>query len=262
MKKKQEPASISEDSLMQQNSDIPRELLELKAVNRIKWTLLVDLSRKLQASSASIKAAVTSLLDREIFWDPNTQFEFLTGINEGVDSASSLILLLSLLSRAETGSLALKRDPHELQEILSIVQEHFSKNYPKLALKVKFPSEGKVVQVDYDYLVIVLRILFEVLDMVAVEQISVQATAFENPENWNLDITSENSMIIPLVAQVIAGISEQAIRPKHVSPEVVLRMVVIQQISDLNGIQVQVHEREDGEAVLRLIIPVSANGNN
>jgi len=169
MKKKQEPASISEDSLMQQNSDMPRELLELKAVNRIKWTLLVDLSRKLQASSASIKAAVTSLLDREIFWDPNTQFEFLTGINEGVDSASSLILLLSLLSRAETGSLALKRDPHELQEILSVVQEHFSKNYPKLALKVKFPSEGKVVQVDYDYLVIVLRILFEVLDMVARE---------------------------------------------------------------------------------------------
>jgi len=81
-------------------------------------------------------------------------------------------------------------------------------------------------------------------------------------ENWHLEITSENSMIIPLVAQVIAGISEQAIRPEHVSPEVVLRMVVIQHISDLHGIQVQVREREDGEAVLRLIIPVSANGNN
>jgi len=39
------------------------------ALDRALWLLLVQLSRKLQISSASIKAGVSSLLDYSIFWD-------------------------------------------------------------------------------------------------------------------------------------------------------------------------------------------------
>jgi len=57
------------ESLLNENRDLRRELAELSARNRTLQTLLVEISRKLQISSASIKAAVSSMLSLDFFWD-------------------------------------------------------------------------------------------------------------------------------------------------------------------------------------------------
>ena len=43
------------------------------ALDQAMWSLVVQLSRKMQVSSASIKAGVSSLMDYNIFWDSPTQ---------------------------------------------------------------------------------------------------------------------------------------------------------------------------------------------
>ena len=91
--------------LYQQTLDLRRQLAELTAKQRMVWALFIDASRKLQISSASIKAAVSSLLNYDIFWDGANQHEFLTTINSSVDQAAKLASLLTLAVRSEAGSL-------------------------------------------------------------------------------------------------------------------------------------------------------------
>ena len=50
-------------------SELNRELEEAKIINQSMWSLLVEITNRLQMSSSAIKAAVSSLLDHDIFWD-------------------------------------------------------------------------------------------------------------------------------------------------------------------------------------------------
>ena len=113
--------SIDPEDLQRQVLDLRRQLAEFRARNRAMWSLLAEISQKLQASSTSIKAAVSSLLDYDIFWDGSTQHEFLETIDESVDQGSNLIMLMMLAFRSEADSLEMKPEPHALQEILSTV---------------------------------------------------------------------------------------------------------------------------------------------
>ena len=54
-------------------SELNRELEEAKVINQAMWSLLVEITNRLQMSSSAIKAAVSSLLDHDIFWDGSTQ---------------------------------------------------------------------------------------------------------------------------------------------------------------------------------------------
>ncbi len=89
------------ETLLNENRDLRRQLAELNARNQTLQTLLVEISRKLQISSASIKAAVSSMLALDFFWDESTQHEFLETIDNSVDQISSLIRLVTLAFRSE-----------------------------------------------------------------------------------------------------------------------------------------------------------------
>ena len=57
------------EELQMQVSELKQKLDEANVLNQAMWSLLVDISKRLQLSSAAIKAAVSSLLDYDIFWD-------------------------------------------------------------------------------------------------------------------------------------------------------------------------------------------------
>ena len=59
--------SNAPEDLQREVLDLRRQLAESRARNRAMWSLLAEISQRLQASSTSIKAAVSSLLDYDIF---------------------------------------------------------------------------------------------------------------------------------------------------------------------------------------------------
>ena len=121
--------------------------------------MLAGANRRLQMSSAAIKAAVSSLLNYDIFWDGANQHEFLETINTSVDQAGRMVKLMTLAFRLEAGSLVIKCEPQVLQEIVSVVQDHITTRFPHLAFGLTLPQTGGPALVDYEFLMIALEYL-------------------------------------------------------------------------------------------------------
>jgi hypothetical protein len=229
------------------------------AIDQAMWSLLVQLSRKLQVSSASIKAGVSSLLDYNIFWDGSTQHEFLDSIDASTDQISRLIMLLSLVSRAQAGSLEIKAEPQMLQEIVSMVREQFMKESGGLELEITLPQAGKPVLVDYEYLMLALRFIFEVLSDINLEPKTLNVFAFESEQGWKLDIVSPRS-IMELFAMMVKDRIVELLNTNTISPENRLKLYIVYRIFLHMKILVELVEYSDHKAGLRLIVPC-ATGN-
>jgi hypothetical protein len=127
------------------------------------WSLFAEMSQRLQVSSASIKAAITSLLDSSIIWDRSVQREFMQSIDKSIDHISSMMVVMTLALQSESGILRFGLEPSSIPEILFRVVDSLEKSVPGLAVTLSLPGGDKLALVDYDYLRIALKLLFEAL---------------------------------------------------------------------------------------------------
>ena len=178
--KAEEQSRLTYDQLVDQNRQLQTALEAAKAEKYFAWDLFLEVGRRLQVSSASIKAAVSSLLNYEILWDPANQHEFLQTIDNSIERSSRLAILLTLAFRAEAGKLELHPEPQIFQEIMAILQADISTEYPDLVDTFGLPQEGKHVVVDYEYLILSLKYLFEFLNTrKGIEKLKVQVVEKE-----------------------------------------------------------------------------------
>jgi hypothetical protein len=240
--------------LVQQNLALRQELAQVNAEKKAIWGMLSGANRRLQMASAAIKAAVSSLLNYDIFWDGANEHEFLETINTSVDQAGRSVKLLSLAFRLESGSLELKREPQVLQEIISAVQEHVSTNLPGLKFGLTLPQEGLPVVVDYEFLMLSLELILEALEHMGVHRVGIQAV--EEPQRWVLQFEGLEAANI----QVIADVSRLEFGPgptlKVTPPEDLLRLHIALQILQIQDIQVETPDLSDHPPKLRLIVPI------
>ena len=253
------PSSDSPEELYRQNLALRAELSRTLTSRDYIWTLFVEASRRLQMSSASIKAAVSSLLNNEIFWDPGNQHEFLKTIDTSVDKVAHLVLLFTLAFRAEAGSLELKQEPQSLQEILAVVQANVASRLPKLMVRFLLPKEGKPVMVDYEYLSIAIGFLFELFDIGKKSQ-KIQAQAIENQQNWFLEIVGMDDAILDLIQNMHDCKTVGSTVSKYAYlPEQILGLHVACEIFHLQNINLEVDKNSEKASVLRLIVPIFVN---
>jgi hypothetical protein len=188
--------------LLEQNEELRNELTYEKNI----WATLVETSRKLQVSSSSIKAAVSSLLNYDIFWDKANEHEFHATINSSIDQMSELVKLVTLQSRLEAGALEFKFESNFLPEILSAVQVNVAKHYPTPGLKVSLPGEGSLVEVDYAYLTIALDLLLSVVISKQVAE-GLQIDVREREDDWYVLLSGVNKDIIHILRLLTHSIS-------------------------------------------------------
>jgi len=255
--------SMDAAALQKQVLELRRQLAESRARNRAMWSLLAEISQRLQASSTSIKAAVSSLLDYDIFWDGSTQHEFLETIEDSVDQGSNLIVLMTLAFRSEASSLEMKPEPHTLQEILSTVLDTILAKMPGLELKVDFPPEGEPVFVDYGYLAVALRLLLEVLIEPEPPPAQIELLAAEAENSWLLDIGPIPETIGVAIGHLCQDRFDELLTSDNflpLSPEKLLKLFTASRIFRLQDIQLDVQTGETEKAGLRLSIPVARPG--
>lgn len=244
------------EDLALQNQTLLQELSDLKVEKRALWMMLAGANRRLQISSAAIKAAVSSLLNYDIFWDGANQHEFLETINTSVDQAGRMVKLMTLAFRLEAGSLVVKCEPQVLQEIVSIVQDHITTRFPHLAFGLTLPQTGGPAQVDYEFLMIALEYLIEAIEQMGIRRVGIQAV--EEVNCWALKFEGLDSQTL----QVIQSTYEN--RPGYIdgassnliAPEQLLRLNVAFQILRLQAIQVEITDPSSQTPKMRLIVPV------
>jgi len=250
-----EQESLSYNQLLQQHQALQREVEKLKAQNVVTWKLLAETSRKLQVYSASIKAAVSSLLSYDIFWDSANQHEFLETINSSVNQVSDLIVLLTLAFRSQANSLVLKNDEQMIQEILSAAQASFLRKRPDIQLEVSFPTDGNPVFVDYEYLTKSLLLLYDIF-FTRDSSGPVRVVASETTDCWELEFIGVDRVIIEAVDQM-TQCKTQTEAVDFLSSENILRLNIACEILHLQGISVRALEEPERAPILRLCIPIS-----
>ena len=247
-----------EELLLEQNLALRLEIKELKVIHQNIWMLLVVVSRRLQMTSASVKAAVTSLLDQDIFWDVSTEHEFLQTINDSNDHVSDLSTLVSLVSRLQVGKIQLNLEPHVLQEILSKLEDELSHRIEALNLVVDFPSEGAAVLVDYEYMMIALRLMFEALAGHQSHSANIHVVVKQLDKHWQLEIHSDEAIAIyKLVCNLSDSLTEEFLQVEQILPETALKLYTAFQIFSLQEIKMEACEDKANNAVIQLAIPVA-----
>ncbi|HEY8742457.1 MAG TPA: ATP-binding protein [Chloroflexota bacterium] len=91
----------------------------LRRTDELRSTLLSAVSHDLRTPLAAIKAAATSLLQRDIAWSETERDGFARSINGGADRLNRLVANLLDLSRIEAGALRLDLEEYLLEDLIS-----------------------------------------------------------------------------------------------------------------------------------------------
>lgn len=244
------------ERLEAENRALQEQLSTLKIKNQALWIVLAEIARRLQGHSTSIKAAVSSLLDYDIFWDESTQHEFLETIESSVDDISALIVVLTLAFKVEARSLEIKREPQMLQEILMTTSATLAETNRGARLKLSMPPSGKSVLVDYEYMALALRLLFEVLlnvEGVSGESINVEAKEAEN--GWQLEIKGVDEAVADMICGAFDNRTEQLIPHEQFLSEDSLRLLTACKVFQLQHVDVNQEQTARESSVLRLTVP-------
>ena len=101
-------------------------------LNELKTDLLSNVSHELKSPLTSIKGIISSLLQKDVYWDENTEQILLEGISEETDRLSSLVNNLLNMSKLESGVWQPDREARHIADILNDVidqQRWIYKNY-------------------------------------------------------------------------------------------------------------------------------------
>ena len=94
------------------------EAVTLGEANRLRTALLNAVSHDLRTPLASIKAAVTSLLQQDVEWSEDDVRQLLETISESTDRLDGLVGNLLDMSRLQTGAVNVLRRPVGLDEVV------------------------------------------------------------------------------------------------------------------------------------------------
>jgi len=91
---------------------------DLAEANSLRSALLAAVSHDLRTPLAGIKAAVTSLLSREVEWEPSDVNGFCRTIDQETDRLTGLIGNLLDMSRLQTGTLPVSVEPTTIDDVV------------------------------------------------------------------------------------------------------------------------------------------------
>ncbi len=92
--------------------------VELAEANTLRSALLAAVSHDLRTPLASIKAAVTSILSKEVAWEPEQVRQFCETIDSEADRLNDLIASLLDMTRLQSGMLPVVEEPTSVHDVL------------------------------------------------------------------------------------------------------------------------------------------------
>lgn len=223
----------------------------------VMWRLVSDVSQGMQISFASIKAAISSLLGGDIFWDQATQHEFMQTIDKSIDDVSGLTAVMTVAMRTESQTLPIHREPNSLQEILSQAKDLAQKELPHATINLSMPAETRLAYVDFEYLRMALRLLIEMLISTQVntyEPISIQV--FEEAAEWEIVVSGNfPGSTSRVISWLCSHPANRSLLPENLRAETKLKALVTYQLLAMQTITMTTNSEAGSDIFLVLHIP-------
>lgn len=241
--------------------DIHREDEILQSEQRLFLPALVGVSRKLLTSTASIKAAISSLLYDDILWDPINQHEFLEIIDESTDQLSDLLTLVLLTLRAEANLIILHPEPYLVEEILGKVKQQISTQIPLMDLKLTIPENHVTIYTDFDYLVLMVNFILQVIN-VGSEQKEVHLETKESDDHFYFTFCGLEENAFECLRGVLGPHPDREDKcyGHKLSSEMLLKVQLVRHLMKMQKINGVFEQDSDQGNVFKLDIPSYKKG--
>lgn len=232
-----------------------KELIAKQNLHNSMWMLLTDVTRRVQVSSASVKAADTSLLDYDIFWDTTSQHEFLTTIDASTDEVSRYAMLISFTSRLMVDKIEPRLEIQTIQEILSHVHDEFTRKYKAIGFEMHLPLSSVEVYVDFEYFSVAIKMLLEALSDHGRMDKPIHLQVYPDNENLVLEVEDVDGNYYELMKGFPDNLNPQYILESKLSSENIIMCFIAYRLCALQKIALNVSTPLKGKKAIRLIIP-------
>ncbi len=186
-------AALAIDKARQaERADVERiRAASLEEADRVKTALLSSVSHDLRSPLASIKTAVTGLLEPGAGLDGVGRAELLYAIDAETDRLTRLVADLLDLSRIQHGMLRPRAEWLDVAEVVAAVVDHLAPRRPAHALVVRAPDDLPLVPADYVRLEQVVSNLVENAAAYAAADTTITVTVEEHAGGVLLRVRDE-----------------------------------------------------------------------
>ncbi len=133
----------------------------LRQTDALRAALLSSVSHDLRTPLASIKAAASSLLQRDVSWDEENRTGFALTIEREADRLNRLVENLLDMSRIEGGALKPEKEWYPVDELIHDVVLQLQPQLQQREVQTALPADLPPVQLDYLQMSQVLTNLIE-----------------------------------------------------------------------------------------------------
>lgn len=239
-------------------SELAAELQALRGENAAlkadRWAwgqILLEISRGFQSTSASIKAAVSSLLNHDIFWDSANQYEFLQTIDSSVDDLAQLAFLLAMASRIDAESLDLRLEDYALQELVMAACERARRRRPGLVVDTELPEGGRLVRANFEYLTLALSLLLDVATgRQSQRQLRVEASELDGC--WHLTVCAADDVAASQVGAYFERTTENMLVSSAMPAQSALKLYIVREVFARLEVRLVVVRSAEPAAEIRL----------
>ncbi|HID61832.1 MAG TPA: GAF domain-containing protein [Anaerolineae bacterium] len=165
--------------------------------DRLKTAFLATVSHELRTPLASIKGFASTLLADDVTWDAESQRDFIETIDHEADRLTELIGQLLDMSRLESGTLRIDREPCHLTDILARTEDRLRALTAQYRLVLEVSPELPALNVDPDRIGNVLTNLVENAAKFAPPGTKITVTAWAEDGYVVVSVADEGPGIAP-----------------------------------------------------------------
>jgi two-component system, OmpR family, sensor histidine kinase KdpD len=240
----------------------------LQRTDALRTALLSSVSHDLRTPLTSIKAAASSLLQQDVYWDEEERRGFAQTIEHEADRLNRLVGNLLDMSRIEEGALKPEKEQYSL---VALVQDVLGRLEPLLAgrlVHMHLPSDLLLVEVDYLHLDQVLTNLMENAVRYTPPESPIDVSAKREGEQVILSV-ADRGPGVPLAEMTrifdkfyrvqrrrSGGLAQGSVSAALPSPAGSgLGLAVCKGLAEANGGHIQAELREGGGLVVSVTLP-------
>jgi two-component system sensor histidine kinase KdpD len=232
-----------------------RTQLEIET-ERLRSSLLSSVSHDLRTPLSAIIGSASSLVEMDDALEPEARRELAQNIHDEAERLSRLVNNLLQATRLEAGTLELKREPHDLEEIIGVALQRLRRILVNRPVEIRLADDLPLVLVDD---VLLGQVFVNLLEN------AVHYTPPGSPILISAEVKGDNALVEVadqgpgLPPEDLERVFEKFYRGPGHEPKggVGLGLAICRGIIEVHGGRIWADNRSGGGAVLRFTLPLS-----
>jgi two-component system sensor histidine kinase KdpD len=257
---------LDQAAAMIERAHLHREAMQIELLKRtdsLRSALLSSVSHDLRTPLSSIKAAASSLLQKDVQWDEEARHSFLLTIEHEADRLNRLVGNLLDMSRIEGGALKPEKEWYPISELIHDVLGHLQTVLQGREVYVCLPDDLPPVELDYLQIDQVMTNLLENAARYTLPHLPIEITGEATGEYVTISVADHGPGIpsrdLERIFDKFYRVSG-TVRRTSSAMGTGLGLAVCRGLIEAHGGQIWVENRPGGGAIFHFTLPLTKTG--